>query len=158
MSCPFWKTWFGARMCRRSGSLEVARHYELLGGVSPINAPESGPAGRTGHRAKRPRAAAAGLLGQPQLASIAAGSGPADGRRRRAARIGVCHFGVRFRIPVAGNISKTSPTPGEAVGPEAPQIDKLRLYYNHPGFIEATSDRVWNALEEVPAERCAERN
>ena len=38
-------------------------------------------------------------------------------------------------------------------GPRAPQIDKLRLFYNHPGFIEAVSDRVWDALEQIPAER-----
>ena len=41
----------------------------------------------------------------------------------------------------------------EEVGPAAPQIDKIRLFYNHPGFIEAMADRVWDALEEIPAER-----
>ena len=39
------------------------------------------------------------------------------------------------------------------VGAKAPQIDKLRLCYNHPRFIEAMADRVWDALEELPAER-----
>ena len=39
------------------------------------------------------------------------------------------------------------------VGPAAPQIDKIRLFYNHPGFIAAMADRVWDALEEIPAER-----
>ena len=41
----------------------------------------------------------------------------------------------------------------QQAGSDAPQIDKLRLFFNHPGFIEAMSDRVWDALEEVPAER-----
>ncbi len=41
----------------------------------------------------------------------------------------------------------------EEVGPAAPQIDKIRLFYNHPGFVEAMADRVWDALEEIPAER-----
>jgi protoporphyrin/coproporphyrin ferrochelatase len=41
----------------------------------------------------------------------------------------------------------------QEVGPEAPQIDKLRLFYNHPGFIEAMADRVAAALAEIPAER-----
>ena len=31
--------------------------------------------------------------------------------------------------------------------PNAPRIDKLRVPYNHPGFIEAVSDRVADALE-----------
>jgi ferrochelatase len=38
--------------------------------------------------------------------------------------------------------------------PNAPQIDKLRNGYNHPGFIEAMTDRVADALEHLPvAER-----
>ena len=32
-------------------------------------------------------------------------------------------------------------------------IDKLRLFYNHPGFIEALADRVVAALGQLPAER-----
>jgi protoporphyrin/coproporphyrin ferrochelatase len=32
------------------------------------------------------------------------------------------------------------------VGPGAPEIDKLRVFYNHPGFIEASADRVQDAL------------
>lgn len=35
----------------------------------------------------------------------------------------------------------------------APVIDKLRLGYNHPGFIEAMAERVRDALEAVPGER-----
>ncbi|MEN6497820.1 MAG: ferrochelatase [Thermoguttaceae bacterium] len=41
----------------------------------------------------------------------------------------------------------------QEVGPEAPQIDKLRLFYNHPGFIEPMADHLAAALEQVPAER-----
>src|SRR5260370_14559481 len=36
------------------------------------------------------------------------------------------------------------------VGPEAPQIDKLRAFFNHPGFIAATAARLRQALAEVP--------
>jgi ferrochelatase len=36
----------------------------------------------------------------------------------------------------------------------APEIDKLRVGYNHPGFIEAMADRVTEAIEKLPeAER-----
>jgi ferrochelatase len=34
------------------------------------------------------------------------------------------------------------------IGPGAPKIDKLRVFYNHPGFIQASADRVQEALEE----------
>jgi ferrochelatase len=36
------------------------------------------------------------------------------------------------------------------IGPDAPQLDKLRLFYNHPLFIEAAADRVREALDRVP--------
>jgi protoporphyrin/coproporphyrin ferrochelatase len=40
------------------------------------------------------------------------------------------------------------------IGPAAAQIDKLRPFFNHPGFIEATADRLRDALAQVPpAER-----
>lgn len=39
------------------------------------------------------------------------------------------------------------------VGPEAPIIHKLRAFYNHPGFVEANADRVKEALSGIPAER-----
>ena len=39
------------------------------------------------------------------------------------------------------------------VGPEAPVIHKLRAFYNHPGFVEANADRVKEALLGIPAER-----
>ena len=37
--------------------------------------------------------------------------------------------------------------------PDAPRFDKLRVPYNHPGFIEAMSDRVKEAIETLPANK-----
>ena len=39
------------------------------------------------------------------------------------------------------------------VGDGAPQVDKLRAFYNHPGFIQSMRDRVEAALKEFPPER-----
>jgi len=41
------------------------------------------------------------------------------------------------------------------VGQRAPRIDKVRVFYNHPGFIEAMTDRVRSAFDELPAGRRA---
>jgi len=41
------------------------------------------------------------------------------------------------------------------VGPRAPQVDKLRACYNHPGFIDPNVESLRAALERVPAERRA---
>lgn len=37
-----------------------------------------------------------------------------------------------------------------AVGEGAPQIDKLRTFFNHPGFIDATEERIREAFEQLP--------
>ena len=38
-----------------------------------------------------------------------------------------------------------------AVGPRAPRIDKIRPYFNHPGFIEPFAASVADALATLPA-------
>lgn len=38
------------------------------------------------------------------------------------------------------------------VGPTAPQVDKLRVFYNHPRFIEVNADCVRQALAQIPEE------
>jgi ferrochelatase len=37
------------------------------------------------------------------------------------------------------------------IGPGAPDVDKLRPFFNHPGFVEATVERVRDALLAVPS-------
>lgn len=41
------------------------------------------------------------------------------------------------------------------VGEGAPQVDKIRPFFNHPGFIEAVADRAAAAFGEIPANRRA---
>lgn len=41
------------------------------------------------------------------------------------------------------------------VGPRAPQVDKLRGFFNHPRFIAAVSDRVREAFARLPTNRPA---
>ncbi len=40
----------------------------------------------------------------------------------------------------------------QSVGEGAPEVDKLRAFFNHPGFIDATEGRLREALAEVPPE------
>ena len=40
-------------------------------------------------------------------------------------------------------------------GDRAPRIDKLRAYFNHPGFIEPIVEHAGDALRSIPAERRA---
>ncbi len=41
------------------------------------------------------------------------------------------------------------------VGEGAPEIDKIRPFYNHPGYVETCSARLVDALARLPAERRA---
>jgi protoporphyrin/coproporphyrin ferrochelatase len=43
----------------------------------------------------------------------------------------------------------------EAVGEGAPEFDKIRVFYNHPGFIEPMIASTRAALEQIPPERRA---
>lgn len=38
------------------------------------------------------------------------------------------------------------------VGPGAPEVHKIRAYYNHPGFLEAVAELTREALEGLPSE------
>jgi ferrochelatase len=38
----------------------------------------------------------------------------------------------------------------DAAGEGAPSVDKIRAFFNHPGFVEAAQDRLAQALSEVP--------
>jgi protoporphyrin/coproporphyrin ferrochelatase len=40
----------------------------------------------------------------------------------------------------------------EEVGEDAPDLDKMRVYYNHPGFVEPQVDLISEALERLPEE------
>ena len=40
----------------------------------------------------------------------------------------------------------------QAVGSQAPQVDKVRVFYNHPDFIAANVDHVREALNRIPAD------
>ncbi len=40
-----------------------------------------------------------------------------------------------------------------AVGPNAPEIDKIRVFYNHPDFVAAIAECVRNAFRQITAER-----
>jgi ferrochelatase len=131
---------------------EVARHYEFFGGLSPINAQN--------------RALLTALLDE-----LNAHGPPLPvywGNRhwhpllgdtvRQMAEDGVRHA-LAFVTSAFGSYSgcrqylEDIQRARQEVGPTAPRIDKLRLCYNHPGFIEATAGRVETALNEIPAER-----
>ena len=138
---PFLRNVTAGRNVPDERLVEVAKQYELFGGISPINAQN-----RALIAAVEQDLAFHGLdlpvyFGNrnwaPYLNDTVAQMA-ADGVR--SAHVFVTsafgsYSGCRqYRENMAAAV--------EAVGDSAPQLHKLRLYYNHPGFLEAVIDRV----------------
>lgn len=147
---PFLENVTRGRNIPRERLEEVAHHYASFGGVSPINAQN--------------RALIAALRGELDAHGI-------DlpiffGNRnwhpllpdtlREMADAGVeralafftsgfsCYSGCRqYRENVW--------VAQQAVGLRAPEVLKTRMFYNHPGFVEAMADILRDALGEIPA-------
>lgn len=151
---PFLENVVRGKNVPRQRLLEVAQHYALFDGVSPINSQN--------------RALLAALIGElnangpplavywgnrnwhPMLADAVAQMAE-DGVRRALALV-TSAFGS---YPGCRQYLEDIEQARQAIGPAAPQFDKLRLFYNHPGFIEPMAESVAAALAEVPAERRA---
>ena len=52
---------------------------------------------------------------------------------------------------VGGTQEETQEETQEVMQEGAPEIHKLRVFFNHPGFIEATEDRLRDALNQIPS-------
>ena len=47
--------------------------------------------------------------------------------------------GLWSLIRAVANIARISPVPDRKLVPASPQIDVIRRFYNHPGFIESVT-------------------
>ncbi len=149
---PFLENVTGGRNIPRERLLEVAQHYERFGGVSPLNGEirvllaklvqalnAHGPHLPVywGNRNWHPLLADA----VQQMAD--------DGIRHALAFVTSAFGSYSGCRQYREDIARAR----QEVGAEAPQIDVIRRFYNHPGFIESVVDRVRAALGEFPATR-----
>ena len=150
---PFLENVTRGRGIPRERLKEVGEHYYLFGGVSPINAQC-----RELLAALRSDFAEHGLdlpvywgnrNWRPYLTDTLR-TLVQDGHRR------VLTFATSAYASYSGcrqyreNLAESLATLAEE-GLPLPRIDKLRHYFNHPGFIEPMVDGVVAALEELPA-------
>jgi ferrochelatase len=147
---PFLENVLRGRNVPRERMLQVAHHYELFGGVSPINQQNrdliaalerelesNGPQLPIywGNRNWHP------MLVDTirQMAS--------DGIQNALAFVTAAYSSYSSCRQYLQNIVDAQ----AEVGPTAPRIEKLRVFYNHPLFIEANVDHVraaWRQLKE----------
>lgn len=146
---PFLENVLRGKRVPRERMLEVAEHYHLFGGVSPINAQN--------------RALLAALVPElrnhgidlpvywgnrnwyPLLADTVRQMAD-DGARRALAFVTSAFSSYSGCRQYLEDIERARAD----VGPSAPDIEKLRLFHNHPGFIETVAHRVRTAFESLP--------
>ncbi|MDX3072414.1 ferrochelatase [Streptomyces sp. MI02-7b] len=151
---PFLENVTRGRGIPRERLKEVGQHYFLFGGVSPINAQN-----RELLQALRKDFAEHGLdlpvywgnrNWAPYLTDTLREMAD-DGRRRilvLATSAYASYSGCRqYRENLADSLAAL-----EAEGRPVPRVDKLRHYFNHPGFVQPMVDGVLTALAELPEE------
>ena len=151
---PFLENVTRGRGVPRERLEEVAHHYELFGGVSPINEQN-----RALIAALRPELDAHGIdlpiyFGNrnwhPYLTDTLRRMAD-DGVERALAFFTSAYSSYSGCRQYRENLFVSQ----QEVGDRAPEVLKLRMFYNHPGFVEANADHLREALAAVPAERRA---
>ena len=151
---PFLENVLRGKNVPRERMLEVAEHYGQFGGVSPINQQnreliaalkreldERGPQLPIywGNRNWHPLLADA--IRQMQN----------DGVRRALALVTSAYSSYSSCRQYLNDIQRAQ----NEAGATRLQVDKLRAFFNHPGFVEPMIERVRAALGEIPADRLA---
>ncbi len=128
---------------------EVAHHYELFGGVSPINAQNRALIAALEVELREHGIELPIFFGnrnwRPYLADALRELRDA-GMRRALAIFTSAYSSYSGCRQYRENLFVAQ----HDVGEDAPEVLKVRAFYNHPGFIEANADRVRDALATLP--------
>ncbi len=149
---PFLETVLRGRNVPRERLLEVAEHYQHFGGVSPLNAQNRALAGALRAELNQHGLRLPVYLGnrnwRPMLADTLRQM-KADGIKRALGFFTSAYSSYSGCRQYLENIAAAQAEVGEG----APQVDKLRAYFNHPGFIEPMIERTAAALSQIPESR-----
>ena len=149
---PFLENVLRGKNVPRERMLEVSEHYQHFGGKSPINEQNLALI-----EAIKADLAANGIdlpvyWGNRNWHPLFADTleqMKKDGIKKSLAfftSIFSCYSGCR---QYRENIIEAQ----EQVGPDAPEVHKLRMAFNHPLYIGASADRVQKALDQIPESR-----
>jgi protoporphyrin/coproporphyrin ferrochelatase len=149
---PFLENVLRGKNVPRPRMLEVAEHYYHFGGVSPLNARNRALAAALGGELAAHGPALPVYWGnrnwQPLLADTLAEMAR-DGVRRALGFFTSAYASYSSCRQYLEDIERAR----QAVGAAAPQVDKLRAFYNHPGFIGPMIEHVEGALMQLPPVR-----
>ena len=147
---PFLRNVLRGRNVPEARMLEVAEHYNHFGGVSPINGQNRELIAALEAELKQNEIDLPVYFGNrnwnPMLEDTLREM-KQDGVKNALAFFTSafsCYSGCR---QYRENIFNAQ----QAIGEGAPEVDKIRMCYNHPLFIEANSDNVKSAIAQIPA-------
>ncbi|HEX8503248.1 MAG TPA: ferrochelatase [Pyrinomonadaceae bacterium] len=149
---PFLSNVLRGRNVPESRMREVAHHYEMFGGVSPINEQNRRLIGALESRleADGPRLPVywGNRNWHPLLADTLRRMRD-DGVRNALAFVTSAYSSYSGCRQYREDVERAR----EAVGDGAPRVEKLRAFYNHPGFVGPNVENLRAALEEIPPGR-----
>jgi len=146
---PFLENVLRGRNVPRERMLEVAEHYYHFDGKSPINQQTRELIAAVKAELKQNGPTLPVYWGNrnwhPMLADTLRQM-KQDGVRRALAFVTSAYSSYSGCRQYREDIARAQ----AEIGTGAPEIDKLRAFFNHPGFIEATEDRLRDAIAEIP--------
>ena len=149
---PFLENVLRGRNVPRERMLGVAKHYEMFGGVSPINGQNRELIAALQRLLETQGPPLPIYFGNrnwhPLLADTLAKMRD-DGVKSALAFVTSAYSSYSSCRQYLEDIERAR----ASVGVDAPIVEKLRAFYNHPGFIEANVANIRDALAQIPEER-----
>ena len=151
---PFLANVLRGRNVPESRMREVAHHYELFGGVSPINEQNRRLIGALERELEQNGPRLPVYWGNrnwhPLLADTLSRMRD-DGIKNALAFVTSAYSSYSGCRQYREDVERAR----EAVGHGAPRVEKLRAFYNHPGFVRPNVENLGAALAQIPDERRA---
>jgi len=145
---PFLENVLRGRKVPRERMLQVAKHYELFGGVSPINEQNRQLIAALKNKLETSGPNLPIYFGNrnwhPLLADTLRKMGD-DGIQNALAFVTSAYSSYSSCRQYLENIAEARNNAGDA-----PRVEKIRAFYNHPLFIEANVAQIQKALAKIP--------
>ena len=145
---PFLENVLRGRNVPRERMFQVAHHYEMFGGVSPINQQNRELIAALGRELESNGPSLPIYWGNRNwhpLLPDTLRKMASDGVRNALAFVTSAYSSYSSCRQYLQNIADAQ----AQVGPTAPRVEKLRVFYNHPLFIQANVDHIRDAWAQV---------
>jgi len=154
---PFLENVLRGRNVPRERLLAVAQHYQHFGGVSPINAQNRALVSALDEELQQQGLRLPVYLGNRNWRPLLVDT--VRQMRDDGIRSALAFFTSAFSsYSGCRQYLENIATAQHEIGSDAPRVEKLRTYFNHPSFIEPMIQRTAAAFEKIPANDNSRQN